>query len=90
MKAEAQARRARLGLRLTLYALGGSVAGILGFGLIWAGFAGRQWVAVPFGLVLLLAGLDRAGTALAASMLARRAGRSDPATGPSNTSPRTP
>jgi hypothetical protein len=63
------------GLWLTFYAVAGSGVGVLGFGLLWSGLAGLAWARAAFGLALVLLGLDRAGAALNASVLARRARR---------------
>ncbi len=63
----------RAGLRLSLYAVGGTVLGIFGFGTLWRGLAHGQVPAALAGLAMALAGTDRAARALAASIRARRA-----------------
>ena len=65
---------ARAGLWLSACAWGGSLAGILGFGVLWRGLAGREWAGAALGLALVVLGVDRAGAALAASMRARHDG----------------
>ncbi len=62
----------RLGLRLGLYAAGGSVAGIAGFGTLWRGVAGGRPGGILLGLALVTVGLLFAGVSLAAGMLASR------------------
>lgn len=55
-----------------------SVVGVVGFGTLYRGVAGHSLPAVLLGLALALFGLERAGRALAASILmaeARRATR---------------
>ena len=64
---------ARAGVWLSIYAVGGSLVGILGFGMLWRGLSGRVWPEALLGLGLLVLGLDRAGTAFAISMRSRRA-----------------
>ncbi len=70
------AARAVAGVWLTVYALGGSLVGVIGFGLLWNGVSHLAWGQALFGLALAVLGLDRAANALAASLLARRAGGS--------------
>jgi len=65
-------RGAAAGRRLALYAIGGTLAGVVGFGVFWRGMAGAHWATAAFGLALLLFGLDRAAVAMNASVLARR------------------
>ncbi len=62
----------RAGLRLSLYAVGGTVLGIFGFGTLWRGLAHGHAAAALAGVAMALAGTDRAARALAASMRARR------------------
>ena len=57
-----------------------AAAGIVGFGLLYRGLAAGSVPAILTGLALILIGLDRAGRALAASMMMRSGGR--PAAGP--------
>ena len=64
---------ARAGIWLSIYAWGGSLVGILGFGMLWRGFSSLKWPEALLGLALLVLGLDRAGTAFAMSMRSRRA-----------------
>ncbi len=64
---------ARAGIWLSIYAWGGSLVGILGFGLLWKGCSTLTWPEAAMGLGLLVLGLDRAGTAFAISMRSRRA-----------------
>ena len=59
--------------RLAPYAA--TAAGILGFGLLYRGLAAASVPAILTGLALILMGLDRAGRALAASMMMRAGGR---------------
>ncbi len=61
------------GAWLSIYAIGGSLVGILGFGMLWRGLSGRAWSEALLGLGLLGLGLDRAATAFAISMRSRRA-----------------
>jgi hypothetical protein len=70
MKAPA-ARRA--GVWLTIYAAGGSLVGVAGFGMLWSGLTAADWARAVVGLALLLLGLDRAGTALHLSLRSVRA-----------------
>lgn len=63
----------RAGVWLTIYALGGSIVGVLGFGLLWRGAASLTWGRALLGLALLVLGLDRAGTALHLSFRSRHA-----------------
>ena len=63
----------RAGIWLSIYAWGGSLVGILGFGMLWRGFSSMEWPEALLGLALLVLGLDRAGTAFAMSMRSRRA-----------------
>lgn len=64
---------ARAGIWLSIYAVGGSLVGILGFGMLWSGLSGRRWSEALLGLGFLVLGLDRAGTAFAISLRSRRA-----------------
>jgi sulfite exporter TauE/SafE len=67
-------RRAALaGGWLAFYAAGGTLVGVLGFGLLWRGLAAWNWAAALLGAAMLLLGLDRASQALQASVLARHA-----------------
>ena len=63
----------RAGVWLTIYAAGGSLVGVVGFGTLWSGLARTEWARAVLGLALLLLGLDRAGTALHLSLRPRRA-----------------
>ncbi len=63
----------RAGVWLSIYAWGGSLAGVLGFGLLWKGCSTLAWPEAAMGLGFLLLGLDRAATALAISLHSRRA-----------------
>jgi len=63
----------RAGIWLTLYAAGGSIVGVVGFGLLWSGAEHEQWARAILGLALLALGLDRAGTALNISLRSRHA-----------------
>jgi hypothetical protein len=69
VRAGGGAARPAVGVRLALYAAGGSTAGILGLGTLWRGAAAARWGAVLLGLALLVGGLLFAGVALAAGML---------------------
>jgi len=64
---------ARAGVWLTIYAAGGSLVGIVGFGMLWNGLTHSEWARAVLGLALLLLGLDRAGTALHLSLRSRMA-----------------
>lgn len=66
---------ARTGIWLSIYAWGGSLVGVLGFGLLWRGLSHLQWIEAIMGLGLLLLGLDRASVAFKASMRSRDARR---------------
>jgi hypothetical protein len=65
-------RAARAARLLAAYAGGGSLAGTLGFGILWRGLAARAPLDILAGLGLLALGLTFAGVALAAGMLAAR------------------
>ena len=58
---------------LSVYAWGGSLVGVLGFGMLWRGASGQRWPEAVLGLGLLVLGLDRAATAFAISLRSRRA-----------------
>lgn len=64
---------ARAGLWLTVFAAGGSLVGVVGFGLLWRGASQLHGAQAVLGLALLLLGLDRASTALRISLRSRRA-----------------
>lgn|GEM_PF-3726509 len=64
---------ARAGVWLTIYAVGGSLVGVVGFGLLWSGVTDLEWGRAFLGLALLVLGLDRAGTAMHISLRSRRA-----------------
>jgi hypothetical protein len=64
---------ARAGIWLSIYAWGGTLVGIVGFGMLWRGASALRWPEAAGGLGLLVLGLDRAGTAFALSMRSRRA-----------------
>ena len=66
-------RAVRAGVWLTIYAAGGSLVGVVGFGTLWQGIAHMQWARAIMGLGLLLLGLDRAAAAMQASTQSRRA-----------------
>ncbi len=71
----------RAGVRLSLYAIGGTALGIFGFGTLWHGLAQGHAAAALAGVAMALAGTDRAARALATSIRARRSTGAGPPPG---------